>query len=279
MRARLRLFVSRAATLALVAATVFATSGDAAQFRQRRGGFEGFRTAAPDSFDGHFNFCRISFQSNRGRGGGWGVDYPQADVNLSIRLSELTRTRVSFEGAQEPRHFVVRLTDDTLFQCPFTMMTEVGGLYLDEEEAPRLREYLVKGGFLWTDDFWGSYSWRIFETEIRKALPAAEYPLIDLPLDHPIFRTQFEVPRVRQIPSINYWWGSGGGTSEGGRETAEPHARAIVDSQGRVMVLITHNTDYGDSWEREAEDPAYFLEFAIDGYAFGINAVLYAMTH
>jgi hypothetical protein len=280
MRSPLWSLVSRAIALAIVTATAFAATGDAAQFRQRRGGFRDYRIAPPENLDGRFNFCRVAFQSNRGGyGGGWGVDFPRADINLSIRLSELTRTPVSFDDAREPRHFVVRLTDEALFQCPFVMMTEVGSLYLDDEEATQLREYVVKGGFVWADDFWGSYAWQAFETQIRKALPVANYPIIDLPLDHPVFRTQFEVKQVRQIPSINYWAGSSGGTSEAGRDSAVPHARAIVDREGRVLVLITHNTDYGDSWEREADDPHYFLEFAVDGYALGINVVLYAMTH
>lgn len=234
-----------------------------------------------ESFDGAFNFCRVVFRSERfGRGGGgWSVDYPRADVNLSIRLSELTTARISVDAANEPRHFLVRLTDDALFQCPFIMMTEVGGAFLDDTEASRLRDFLVKGGFLWADDFWGTRAWDMWETEIRKVLPANEYPLIDLPLDHPLFRTHFEVHRVPQIPSINFWAGSGGGTSERGPDSAEPHARAITNARGRVLVFMTHNTDIGDSWEREADDPSYFYEFAVDGYALGINVLLYAMTH
>jgi hypothetical protein len=268
----------RVATCLLVVIPLMAS---AEQFRPRRGGFASrFETPAPESFDGRFNFCRVMFQGGRYRsGGGWGVDYPRADINLSIRLSELTRTPVSFDADREPRHFVVRLTDEALFQCPFVMMTEVGALYLDDEEVARLREYLQKGGFLWADDFWGSYAWQIWETEIRKVLPAASYPMSDLPLDHPLFRTHFEVKRVAQIPSINFWDGSGGATSEAGRDSAVPHARGIMDAKERLMVLITHNTDYGDSWEREADDPQYFYHFAVDGYALGINVVLYAMTH
>jgi Domain of unknown function (DUF4159) len=250
------------------------------QFRQGGRFGEGVRTPTADSFDGGFNFCRILFRGNRfGDGGGWGVDYPRADVNLTIRLSELTRTSVSRDAAGEPNHLVVRLTDDALFQCPFVMMTEVGAAYLDEAEAARLRDYLVKGGFLWADDFWGNYAWESWEAQIRKVLPSHEFSMVDVPLDHPLFRTQFESTRVPQVPSINFWAGSGGGTSERGADSAVPHARAILDRSGRIMVLMTHNTDVGDSWEREADDPDYFYHFAVDGYAVGINVVLYAMTH
>ena len=87
------------------------------------------------------------------------MDYPQADTNLSIRLSELTKVPVSFDQTREPNHLVVRLTDEALFQCPFVMMTEVGATFLGDDEVERLREYLLKGGFLWADDFWGTREW------------------------------------------------------------------------------------------------------------------------
>jgi hypothetical protein len=250
---------------------------------QRRGrGFRGYiRTPTPQSFDGRFNFCRIMSSASRfGDGGGWSVDYPRADVNLSIRLSELTKTQISIDpSSEEPNHLVIRLTDPELYQCPFIMMTEVGRTYFDPDEAERLRDYLLKGGFLWADDFWGSYAWDHWASEFSKVLPPSGYPIRDLPLNHPLFRAQFHVTKVAQIPSINFWYGSGGGTSEQGMDSAEPHARGIADRHQRLMVLITHNTDFGDSWEREGDDPNYFYTFSVDGYAFGINALLYAMAH
>jgi hypothetical protein len=159
------------------------------------------------------------------------------------------------------------------------MMTEVGATYFDDEEVEKLREYLLKGGFLWADDFWGTYAWRSWESQIRRVFPSGQYPIVELPLDHPLFRTHFVVKKVPQIPSINYWMGSGGDTSERGYDSATPTARAIMDESGRMMVLMTHNTDVGDSWEREGDDPNYFYHFAVDGYAVGINVVLYSMTH
>jgi hypothetical protein len=247
---------------------------------QRRGRFfNRIATPTPESFDGRFNFCRIAFSgSNMGDGGGWSVDYPRADINLSIRLSELTRTQVSTVPSGEPNHLVVRLTDPELFQCPFIMMTEVGSAYISPEEAARLREYLLKGGFLWVDDFWGEYAWQIWTREIAKVLPPSEFPIVDVPSSHPLFRTQFVVEKVPQIPSIGHWYNSGGGTSER-PDSTEPHARAIYDKKGHMMVFITHNTDFGDAFEQEGTDPRYFYTFSVDGYAFGINVLLYALTH
>jgi hypothetical protein len=266
-----------AACIVALAVAVFAGTITA----QRRGrGFGAYlRTPTPQSFDGAFNFCRVAFPySNMGDGGGWLVDYPRADVNLSIRLSELTKTRISLDASGEPNHLVIRLSDPELFQCPFIMMTEVGSAYLGPEDAARLRDYLLKGGFLWADDFWGTYAWEHFASEISKVLSPAQYPIRDLPLDHPLFRSQFVVKRVPQIPSIGHWM-SYNATSERFADSAEPHARGIADPRGRLLVLITHNTDFGDSWEREGDDPAYFYQFSVEGYAFGINTLLYAMGH
>jgi hypothetical protein len=247
---------------------------------QRRGRFfEAIRRPTPESFDGRFNFCRVAFSgSSMGRGGGWSVDYPRADTNLSIRLGELTKTSVSTTADGEPNHLVVQLTDPQLFQCPFIMMTEVGRAYFSPEEALKLREYLLKGGFLWADDFWGSYAWDNWASEFSKVLSPAEYPMRDLARNHPLFRTQFTVDRVPQIPSINHWAGYGD-TSEEGADSAVPHAYGVTDAKGRLLALVTHNTDIGDSWEREGDDRNYFYTFSINGYALGINVLLYAMTH
>jgi len=269
---------------ALAIAAILATASTAlAQRRRGRGfgwGYAPLRMATPESFDGAFNFCRIMFSgSYDGDGGNWSVDYPRADINLSIRLSELTRTRISRDSSGEPNHVLLRLTDDLLFQCPFIMMTEVGNTDLSAEEATRLREYLLKGGFLWADDFWGTYAWEIWAREIGKVFPPSEYPIVDVPLTHPIFHQQFDVKRVIQIPSIGMWMSLGGGTSERGADSAEPHARAIYDKHGRMMVFITHNTDFGDAFEREGDDPTYFYTFSVEGYATGVNVLLYALTH
>jgi hypothetical protein len=253
--------------------------GLAASVAAQRGRFA-YRPPPNPTYDGAFQFCRIMFrQASYGDGGGWSVDYPRADVNLPYRLSELTLTPVSRDTKGDFNHVLLRLTDAELYRCPFIMMTEVGALYLDEEEAARLKDYLLKGGFLWADDFWGEYAWRVWENEIRKALPSGEYPIVDLPLAHPLFHTLYQVNEVPQIPSINSWFGLGGRTSERGADSAVPHARAIFDTRGDIMVLITHNTDFGDAFEREGDNRAYFDRFAGVGYAFGINALLYAMTH
>jgi hypothetical protein len=237
------------------------------------------RYATFDDFDGSFQFCRLFFRNaSNGDGAGWGVDWPRADQNLSIRLSELTRTPVSMDEANDPKSLVITATMPEISHCAFVMMTEPGGAYFDEQEAAGLRTYLLKGGFLWADDFWGTFAWDFWEGQIRKVFPSGQYPIYDVPLTHQLFREMMVVPKIPQIPSIGFW-GGGNNTSERGADSAVPHVRAINDAHGRIMVLMTHNTDFGDAYEREGDNHEYFERFSIPGYAFGINVLLYVMTH
>ena len=171
----------------------------------------------------------------------------------------------------------MRITDPEASQCPFLMGTDVGELGFDDEEVVALREFLFKGGFLWVDDFWGSRGWDHFARQIDRVLP--EFEIQDLPLDHSLFKIVYDVPKVPQIPSINSWRRMRGGTSELGSDSATPHMRAILDDDGRILVLMTHNTDISDGWEREGEDAEFFYRFSPDAYAIGINVVLWVMTH
>jgi hypothetical protein len=229
--------------------------------------------------DGLFTHCKIMYRSVRyeANGMGWSTDYPYAGINLMTRVSELTKTPVSRDANGDPNYWVVTLADDALFRCPFTMATDVGTLQFSPEEASRLREYLLKGGFLWVDDFWGTEAWEQWSSEIYKVLP--EYRIADVPADHPILHMMFQISEIPQITSINFWRRSGGVTSERGPDSPHANLRMIADDKGRIMVLMTHNTDVGDSWEREAEDREFFLQFSPNGYALGTNVVLYALTH
>jgi hypothetical protein len=211
---------------------------------------------------------------------GWMTDYPYAEVNLTTRLSELTKTHISRDSNGMPNYFVVRPTDPALFNCPLLVASDVGTIGFRAEEIEPLRNYFLKGGFLWVDDFWGTLAWRQWSNEIAKVLPPAEYPILDIQPDDPMLKSMFEVLKVPQITNIQFWRGVGGQTtSERGADSAEAHLRGIRDSHGRIMVLMTHNTDVADSWEREGEDPAFFYQFSPNGYALGIDVLLHVMTH
>jgi len=273
----------RSITIALVLVASAAAAQE--QWDRFRGGYGRNRYPprypTATSFDGGFNFCRLMYTSDRREAGGsgWSTDYWDADLNFSTRLGELTKTTISRQANGDPNHFVIRISDPALFQCPILSATDVGTAFFSDEEAETLRAYLVKGGFLWVDDFWGPYAWDNWVSNISKVLPPGEYPIRDIALDHPIRRMLFEFKDLPQIPSINYWNQSGGDTSERGELSAEPHLRGIADQQGRFMVIMTHNTDISDAWEREAADPRFFFSFSPNGYAVGLDVFLYGMTH
>ncbi|MSO56323.1 MAG: DUF4159 domain-containing protein [Acidobacteria bacterium] len=240
------------------------------------------RYATETISDGEFHFCRLLYQSvyREAGGSGWRTDYPGADINFSVRLAELTKTAVSRNGEGDPEHFVVRSRDDeNLFRCPFVHMEDVGTVGFNDADVVQLREYLLKGGFIWGDDFWGDPAWKNWESQIGRVLPPGRFPIVDIPVTHTMFQTVYSVKRILQVPAISQWRWSGGRTSERGLQSAQVNTRGIFDEKGRLIVLMTHNTDISDTWEREGEDPEYFYRFSPEGYAIAINVMMYVMTH
>ena len=226
-----------------------------------------------------FTFCRLRYRSVRSdnSGGGWTVDYPRGERNLLWRLSQLTPTKTPRTADGEPKFTVVRATDLELYQCPFLMASDVGEMGLDDDEVVALRDYLLKGGFLWADDYWGEEARADFASQIQRVLP--EFAIVELPLTHPLFDIVYEIPEVPQIPNLGFWERSGGGTSEMGQWSEIPTLRAILDETGRMMVVMTHNTDIADGWEREGDSVGYFESFSPDAYAVGVNIAVWMMTH
>ena len=240
-----------------------------------------------------FTFVRIQYDSMGGRGGRgggfggygygggygggrWATDFPDSDLNLSYRLQQLTSLKVN----PDPIH--MRLTDEKLFDYPFIYIIEPGGLVFSEEEVMALRHYLLNGGFLMVDDFWGDYEYDNFYREIKRVFPDREPR--ELPITHQIFQCVYKLKEKPQIPSINaafYGRDQGITWEEGhGGNCRDVHYRGIEDDKGRLMAIICHNTDLGDGWEREGEDPWYFKEFSEKkAYPMGINIITYAMTH
>jgi len=275
---------SALAALFLVTAFAFAQEQDSERGRILvGGGFRGLapRWAKPEDFTGAFLYCRGFYSSNRREpgGSGWRTDYPGADNNFSVRLGELTKANVPLDENYEPNFVVVRLNDPLLDKCPLLYMEDVGTAHFSDAEVLGLREYLTKGGFLEVDDFWGSDAWDQWTDEIGRVLPPGQFPIFDIAASHPIMHSLYELKEPMQVPNIGFWYSTGGRTSERGSDSAQVHYRGIQDAEGRLMVLMMHNTDIPDTWEREGDNREYFDRFSPRGYAIGVNALVYAMTH
>ncbi len=211
----------------------------------------------------------------RGYGGGgrWATDYPASDLNFSARFQEVTGLPT------DPNGKVMQLTDTDLNQHPFIYISEAGGLTLSADEVASLRKYLLSGGFLMVDDFWGEDEWNSFYTQIKRVFPDREP--VELALDHPVFSCFYKIHEKPQVCSIGHALGgrSSGVTWERG-DAREVHYKALNDDKGRMMAVFCHNTDLADGWEREGEDEWYYREFSLkNAYPMGINIVVYALTH
>lgn len=221
-----------------------------------------------------FTFARVRyFQGGRGGRGGWSTDLPDSDLNLSFRLQQMTSVRVDPDGR------LLRLTDPDLADYPFLYIVEPGGLWLSDDEIAALRKYLLNGGFLMLDDFWGEDEWENAEDVMRQVFPDLAFR--ELPLDHDLYQRPFKIETKGQVPNV----GRGIQSQEDGitwerRDAQVVHHKAILDARGRIMVLATHNTDNGDGWEREGENDYYFRQFSEKiAYPLGINIIFHIMTH
>jgi len=197
----------------------------------------------------------------------WSVDFPKADRQFLIGLRRLTN--LDAYEAENP----VRLTDPDLGRYPFLYTVEVGYMALTEPEVQGLRRYLQAGGFLVIDDFWGSFEYENFQAQMQRILPG--HDIVDLPLDHPIFSSFYDVEEILQVPNVGQGM-QGGPTWES--DGYYPAVKGVFDEQGRLMVLINWNTDLGDAWEW-AENPYYPLKYSTYAYQMGVNFIIYAMSH
>jgi len=214
------------------------------------------------------NYERGPFGSGRGdwrRGGtAWTVDYPEGDRHFAMLLNRLSTLGV--RSVEQPVNF----DEDSAFSWPFLIAGLVGSWNLSDEQAGRLREHLLKGGFLLCDSFYGSYEWDGFIRTLNRVFPDRQ--VVELPDDHPIFLNPYDLRERRQIPTWQY-------LPRGYREDGDtPHWRAILDDDGRVMVMIAFNNDIADGWQR-ADDPGYPQEEANMAVQLGVNFAIYALTH
>jgi hypothetical protein len=197
----------------------------------------------------------------------WETDFPKADHQFLSVLKRLATLDAYEQGVP------VRLDDPDLRRFPYLYAVEVGHMELTDPEAAELRGYLLAGGFLVVDDFWGSEEWASFERQMSKVFP--DHAIVDIPNDHALFHSYYDIDEVVQVPNMGQAM-AGGPTWESDGVT--PVVRGIFDDEGRLMVAINHNTDLGDGWEW-AELPNYPLKYSTYAVQIGVNTIVYALSH
>ncbi|HUQ50683.1 MAG TPA: DUF4159 domain-containing protein [Gammaproteobacteria bacterium] len=214
-----------------------------------------------------FHFVRMYYDgAGRWGRGGWTTDYPEAEYHFTMGVKRLSRVDIGDQAR------MLDVNDDIIFDYPWLYAVEVGSWYLDDTSAARLREYLLRGGFLMTDDFHGSQEWQGFVESMQRVFP--DRPIVEIEDSDEVFHVLYDTDQRIQIPGIaalRY-----GVTYE--RDGVVPHWRGIYDDDGRLMVAINFNMDLGDAWEH-ADDPQYPEAMTGLAYRFAVNYVVYAMTH
>jgi Domain of unknown function (DUF4159) len=215
-----------------------------------------------------FFFTRLMYNGGGWgrRGGAWATDWPEADQHFMQGVRRLT----NIDAAKDGR--ILRPLDDQIFDNPWIYGVEVGRWDLEQEEADKLREYLLRGGFLVVDDFHGTAQWESFMVSMRRIFP--DQPITEIESTDPLLHLLYDLDERTQIPGIQYVYS--GRTYE--RDGYVPHWRGIRGDDGRLMVAINFNMDLGDAWEH-ADNPEYPEPMTALAYRFGINYIIYAMTH
>jgi hypothetical protein len=252
------------AGMALLSASLFALQSGFRQFRMLEDALP------PDAHEKtEFTFARLMYPSWRGgmgRRGSWAVDYPKADRQFVQGVRRLTR--IHTRSVEQ----VVDLESDEIFNWPWIYAVEVGYWTLNDAHAAKLREYLLRGGFLMCDDFHGTQEWDGFMASMSRVFP--DRPVVEIDNDDPIFHVLYDLSERFQVPGIQFLYSGRIWEKDG----VEPRWRGLYDDKGRVMVAITFNQDLGDAWEH-ADEARYPEKFASLAYRVGINYIIYAMTH
>lgn len=216
---------------------------------------------------------RWGYASRRGTGTGWWmVDWPDAEDHFSLGVKRLTRIDTG-----DPRH--LRLTDEHLFDYPWIYATQTGWWGLSDAETAQLREYLLRGGFIVVDDFWGPEQWEVFRETMARVLP--NEPITDIAESDSVMHVLYDIFEKDRtfIPGTRHLQLHGDGTVTVWQpQGTQPAWRAMVDGRNHMVVAVNFNTDVGDAWEY-ADAPEYPAAMTTLAYRYGINYLIYSMTH
>jgi hypothetical protein len=195
----------------------------------------------------------------------WTQDFPRADRHFSLAVRRLTR--IDARSIEQ----CVNLDDGgDVYNWPWLYAVQVGEWGITDEQAKKLRDYLLRGGFFMADDFHGTVEWSVFQESMNRVFP--DRPIVDIPDSDPIFHTVYDLDERYQVVGAEH-------LAEGHKKDGYvARWRGIYDDKGRVMVAISFNSDVGDSWEW-ADDPRYPEKFSALGVRLGVNYIVYAMTH
>jgi hypothetical protein len=219
-----------------------------------------------------FTFARLIYQSSDYGYGGRGArdDTPDSDLNLRWRLFQVTSLKVGAGAGY--------ITPTELGGYPFAYMTATSNLNLSSAESAALRSYMLNGGFVMAEDFWGDQAWYHVREEFKKIFP--DLDPIELPLNHPVFHAVFNFKYAPQIPSAGFGYRGVSWDAADYAGDHDAHYYGIFDKKNRMMAIICRNNHYGDGWEHEGENHDYFDRFSMaQAYPMFINILFYAMTH
>ncbi len=215
----------------------------------------------------------FGFRSRNGRGTGWWLqDWPDADDHFTAGVQRLTRIDTG-----DPRH--VGLLDDHLFDYPWIYATQTGYWDLSDAETARLREYLLRGGFLVVDDFWGPEEWEWFRQTMNRVLP--NKTITDINESDEAMHVLYDIREKDRtfIPGSRHLRrGPGGSIVVVQPPGTAPAWRAMYDDRNRMVVAVNFNTDVADAWEF-ADVPYYPAAMTLLAYRYGVNYIIYSMTH
>jgi hypothetical protein len=239
-----------------------------AQGRYRfRGNFGPTPGQPPVGAPAEWTFTRLAYGGGGFRGSSWTVDYPVAEYHFSGAVKRLTRINSQENG------YVVDPDYDDIFDYPWLYVVEPGGWAFTPDQAQRMRDYLLRGGFMMIDDFHGEDEWQGFQNGMRMIFP--DRAIEDIAPEEALYEMPFPLTERLQVPGPRYMQT---GLTYERTDGVTPHWRGVRDDEGRWMVVISHNIDYGEGWE-QADTPQYPEPFTRQAYEIGINYLIYSMTH
>jgi hypothetical protein len=213
-----------------------------------------------------FTFARIFFNFPMTRfflgpvgasnGPPWSHDWPRSEEHFMKIIAEVTKLDVN------PSGHIFSFQNDDCFKYPIAYLCEVGYINLSEQEARRMAEYLLRGGFLIVDDFRGGRELSNFKDQMKRVFP--DRSLEELPRTHPIWTCFYDISSLTMEPPYS--------------RNLTPQYFGMSDDNERLMMVVNYNNDISEYWEW-SDNPMMPIDESNEAYKYGVNYVMYALTH